>query len=809
MPSRTSFFSFGTYGQRPIPGGPGGPTGITGATGAAGPTGSTGATGDTGTTGVTGRTGPTGNTGSTGPTGATGTTGATGPTGNTGAAGVAGVTGPSGVTGPAGGPTGATGPTGNTGLTGPAGATGAVSTGPTGPTGAIGTGATGVTGAIGATGRTGPTGVTGFTGPTGPTGAGATGPTGSTGRTGPTGATGSGATGATGPTGAGVNASPFSEMLFVDPGTTVPTLQQDGSAEHPYVSITAVLATAGTTYWVMLVADDNETFTIPAGKTLKLEAPSGNTTTTVGSVNMGGAASKLFARNVQITQIDLGVGGATVTCQGQYAISAIIENGGAAASQVTLESGAIWGTAISGVDSTLLAQLGVATIPTSQLVISGAITGDITAAALSAFQCQTLAGTWETTVSSFYADDCYFNAQSFVLASTAQFKSCQFQGATSFNNSSGIGFDGISYYWLASLTSLSFMDPNRIAITDVSTDLTELGNGRDGDIVQTTTLALSKDLYANSLTLGSGGRIYCSGFKIFVKTFLDLTNADPFAITTDFGTGGSAGGATGASGPAGDASTTGTMGGGGTGGIGGAGTSNANGSVGADGSLIVNCITFGGSGGAGGSGSGRTGGAGGTRGGITNQMNFGRYDRGAMLYGASLFSGGTSGGGGGSGGSNSGSTSAGGGGAGSGGGPIFIACKTLITGVATPANAISARGGSGGNGGTASGSQCGGGGGAGGGAGGVICIGFYFRSGSQVTGLADASGGDGGVGGDGTGALTGGDGGSGGGHGAVIVADLSRQFIFTPNSTNATSGGSASGNTGGAKGIGGTITCDF
>jgi hypothetical protein len=105
-------------------------------------------------------------------------------------------------------------------------------------------GAQGTAGSPGATGPAGATGATGATGPTGPTGA-----TGATGATGPV-----GPTGATGPAGSTVA---LSNTIFVDGGTTVPTLEQNGSIGAPYKTLTVALASKADQSCTIIVMPGN------------------------------------------------------------------------------------------------------------------------------------------------------------------------------------------------------------------------------------------------------------------------------------------------------------------------------------------------------------------------------------------------------------------------------------------------------------------------------------------------------------------------------------------------------------------------
>ena len=57
------------------------------------------------------------------------------------------------------------------------------------------------------------------------------------------------------------------------------------------------------------------------------------------------------------------------------------------------------------------------------------------------------------------------------------------------------------------------------------TDLAYFGDGSDGDVTISGSVTLTRDMFYNNLTIGSGAALDTDGYKIFVKGVLDLTAA--------------------------------------------------------------------------------------------------------------------------------------------------------------------------------------------------------------------------------------------------------------------------------------------
>lgn len=186
------------------------------------------------------------------------------------------------------------------------------------------------------------------------------------------------------------------------------------------------------------------------------------------------------------------------------------------------------------------------------------------------------------------------------------------------------------------------------------------GDGSDGNVTINLTTTLTRDMYYNNLTIGTGN-INTAGFQIFVKGTLTITSPNLISNNGTNGTnGGNANGSTG-----------------GTGGNGGSGAPSGNlsgGVSGVSGSTGANGVGAG-------AGSGLTPNAG--AGGNSTSTSIGS----SGTSGASGGGGGTSGGFGGGGG--------GGGGAGGTGGAIILVYKTL-----TQNGSFQVNGGGGGSGGT-------------------------------------------------------------------------------------------------------------
>lgn len=296
------------------------------------------------------------------------------------------------------------------------------------------------------------------------------------------------------------------------------------------------------------------------------------------------------------------------------------------------------------------------------------------------------------------------------------------------------------------------------------------GDGSDGTVtISSGTTTLTRDMYYNNLTMSGSGILITSGFKVFVKTLLDLKNAAAGAIQWNGNNGGNASAATGGSAPA--AQTGGTIGDIATGGAGTTATT-ANGTGGSGG---VFAGTNGGvSGAGGGGGTGTSGGGGGGGAARTPAINnvFLSY-RTNFLNGITLISGGAGGSGGGAGAGDGTNNGGGGGAGGSGGGLVAIYANAIVKSSSTPKGVIQANGGNGGTGGNTSAGVTGGGGGGSGGGGGWVYIVYNNLYGPSISQAVQANGGNGAKGGDGTGSgATGGSGGNAGSGGRINILNV-------------------------------------
>lgn len=357
-----------------------------------------------------------------------------------------------------------------------------------------------------------------------------------------------------------------------------------------------------------------------------------------------------------------------------------------------------------------------------------------------------------------------------------------------------------------SLTSAAkvFITP---AASDIGTDLTDLtffGDGSDGDVIVSTGITLTRDVYYRNLTMAAGGTITTAGNRIFVAgTLLDTGNVAG-AIRCDGNTGSNGSLTLGGAGAG--ATTTASVAGGGAGVIGGTGATG----VGATAAASA-APNNGGVSGAGGKGGNSTNAGGASRAAtaatlVTPVRVFTlELRRNTLLLPGA---GGPGGSGGGGDGTNSGT---GGGGGGGGAGTIWLAARNIETNASTPAGWIRANGGTGGNGRASGAAGNAGGGGAGsGGGGGWVYLVYGTRTGTAVTDLITANGGTGGNGGPGIGTGLGGNGGQGGGCGRVnalctatgVVAELLTPGGAGTTPTTATTTAGTSGTAGAA----GTVT---
>jgi len=297
------------------------------------------------------------------------------------------------------------------------------------------------------------------------------------------------------------------------------------------------------------------------------------------------------------------------------------------------------------------------------------------------------------------------------------------------------------------------------------------GDGSDGDVVVSTEIDLTRDMFYNNLTVEEGGIINTKSFRIFAK---DQFIKKPGGIVRNNGNNGTAGGdgavtpADNTGGAAGATVASGSLPGGIVSGDGGNGakqsTAAEKGDDGTDAAKSLGSAGSGGGGGGYGTTSGGAGGNGGSQTGtvfnIPNSFLSAYYLIDILPSIVTLTNSAGSGGGGGGGQSLSSSKgyAGGGGGAGSSAGIIWIAANRMFI---EGENEIQCNGGNGGDGGDAYdyGIADGGGGGGAGGAGGVIMLIYGEKTG---TGTLQISGGTGGSGGAGA---SGGNNGSAGGTG--------------------------------------------
>ena len=337
-------------------------------------------------------------------------------------------------------------------------------------------------------------------------------------------------------------------------------------------------------------------------------------------------------------------------------------------------------------------------------------------------------------------------------------------------------------------------------------DIAYFGDGSDGAVSITTTVALTRDMYYTDLAISGAGILQTNGFRIFVSGTLDLSAAGAGAIThavvfpaNNGVVNGGGAGSTSNNSVSGYCKT----GGGASGGTPGANaiTGPANGTTSA--AQAAPAATggglggLGGIGGAGGGNLGNTGGGGGNISPVSFPTVRFRLLTTSVFHPSGAFYGGVGGTGGGSGGSSSGASSAGGGGGGSPGTFVLLFARTILRGAGTAVGAINAAGGNGGNGGPVNAPGAAGGGGGGGG-GGFVYIVYRFLTGALAANAINVAGGNGGN--SGTGASqylgSGGNGGTGG-----VVA----QFNIATNAITYFVGGAPgapSGATGGVGGVG-------
>jgi hypothetical protein len=342
----------------------------------------------------------------------------------------------------------------------------------------------------------------------------------------------------------------------------------------------------------------------------------------------------------------------------------------------------------------------------------------------------------------------------------------------------------------------------------------DYGDGSDGSLSSGFgTVTLTRDTYYQNLEFGPTDTIRTNGWRIFIAGLLDLRSAPAKAI--DISTSGSNVGVDASGQTAGTVSVTlreGTLpigtpgvGQGGKGGAAGAAGAGA-GNGGAAASLGLGIIGgFGGAGGKGGSVGGA--GAGGGPGAFSSSMDA-KLPRNsdAQLAPAFAFTFRSSEAGAGGGGGGGGPTDVGGGGGCPARGPscgqVFARC--IIRDSTTNAGAIDGgcvRSGNGGNG-TTDGAGGAGAGGCGGAGVGIYCD---WLLGEPVA-CVNLNGGAGGTGGNGAGTAPGGEGGTGGSSGTLLVGErIKNQFSFTPRVAGSAPG-AVVGTTGGPGGAGGVLT---
>jgi len=336
------------------------------------------------------------------------------------------------------------------------------------------------------------------------------------------------------------------------------------------------------------------------------------------------------------------------------------------------------------------------------------------------------------------------------------------------------------------------------------TDISYFGDGSDGAVSITTTVALTRDMYYSNLAISGAGILQTNGFRIFVSGTLDLSAAGAGAITHSLVLPANNASATvgGSAGNTSNNSVSGYCKVGGGGQIGTNGASGVTGPANGTAAAALGAPTatggmlggIGGIGGAGGSNLSNTGGAGGNINPVSFPTMRFRLLTTSVFHPNGAFYGGAAGTGGGSGGSSSGG-SAGGGGGGSPGTFVLLFARTILRGVGTAVGAINAAGGNGGNGGPTVGAAAAGGGGGGGG-GGFVYLVYRFLTGALAANAINVAGGNGGNSGTGTLLGSGGNGGTGG-----VVA----QFNIATNAITYFVGGAPgapSGATGGVGGVG-------
>jgi hypothetical protein len=350
------------------------------------------------------------------------------------------------------------------------------------------------------------------------------------------------------------------------------------------------------------------------------------------------------------------------------------------------------------------------------------------------------------------------------------------------------------------------------AIQDQATNTYALqffGDGADGNVtISSGTTVLARDMYYDNLTINGTGALDCAGYRVFVKTLLDLTAAPAGAIMRPTLNGGNASGATG--GAHGGVLASGTIPGSG------AAQSGQSGGLGV-GQPSVNYgpaqHTLGGRTGR----PGRSGAGGATAGSVAQTFTaFDHRHKHLGLYLDLSINGpiiqtlenilgfiGASGGG---------ATPFSGGGGGAIGSPaalLAIFAREISRGVSTASGAIRTKGGAGGNGAQGTGTGTGGGSGGPGGGGGYLMLVFESLSGALANDAIDVSGGNAGTSANGQGTGSGANGSDGGGGGVVVMFDLGAGTITESRGPAGTTGGAASGTTAGAAGIGGAFLVDL
>lgn len=346
------------------------------------------------------------------------------------------------------------------------------------------------------------------------------------------------------------------------------------------------------------------------------------------------------------------------------------------------------------------------------------------------------------------------------------------------------------------------------------------GNGYDGDVTVTTVLAaLTRDMYYNSLTISGSGSIPSQGWRIFVKGTLDLTTAGANAIHCNGNVGITASSTSGAAAPASVSSTAILPNGlvGTAGGAGGAAAGTSGSTPGTDAGIVFGgASTTSGSGGTGASGAGGSGAGNGYSSSVsaTTANGFPHHLAAFPCGTRTDLQSGQGGGGGGGGGGGSSGNGGGAGSGGSGGGVVVVFAALIVRGTGTAIGCLSANGGVGGDGfgfvpPVASGGRGGGGGGSGGG-GGAIYLVAGSLSGATTANALRANGGNGGAGGNGDTNAAGGAGGAGAMSGQIVFLNLEAVTITAPTKwVTFTSGGAASGATGGAGATGSTTQADL